>query len=74
MRYQVRVRGHLDPHWSSWLDGLSIHPDDDGTSHIRGDIRDQAALYGLVMRLRDLGVELIAVIPEDAPPAPPAVQ
>lgn len=74
MRYQFRVRGHLDPQWSIWLDGLNIHHDNDGTSALYGDIRDQAALYGLVMRLRDLGVELIAIIPEDAPSTSSEVQ
>jgi len=63
MRYLFRVRGHLDPQWSDWLDGLSIEHDGDGTSRLTGDVRDQAALHGLITRIRDLGVDLIAVNP-----------
>ncbi len=69
MRYEFRVRGHLDPQWSDWLDGLAIDHDDDGTSHIRGDVPDQAALHGVITRLRDIGAELIAVLPAVAPAA-----
>lgn len=74
MHYLFWVRGHLDPTWSDWLDGLVITHESDGTSRLRGVVRDQAALYGLITRLRDLGLELITVTPEppavDAPPDP----
>lgn len=74
MHYLFWVRSHLDPAWSDWLEGLVITHEPDGTSRLRGVVRDQAALYGLIIRLRDLGLELIAVTPEppavDAPPDP----
>jgi hypothetical protein len=63
MRYCFHIRGHLDPEWSEWLDGLMIRHDPDGTSLIEGEVPDQAALYGLITRLRDLSLELIAVTP-----------
>ncbi|NTU78583.1 MAG: hypothetical protein HGA45_04130 [Chloroflexales bacterium] len=53
-----------DPQWSDWLDGLTITHEPDGTSRLHGVVRDQAALYGLITRLRDLGLDLIAVTPE----------
>lgn len=67
MRYEFRVRGHLDQHWSDWLDGLTIGHDADGTTYLLGDVPDQAALHGVIARLRDIGAELIAVFPA-APP------
>lgn len=67
MRYLFRVRGHLDPQWSDWLDGLTIEHDTDGTSCLLGEVRDQAALHGLIVRIRDIGVDLIAVQPAAQP-------
>jgi hypothetical protein len=67
MRYLFRVRGHLDPQWSNWLDGLTIEHDVDGTSRLLGEVRDQAALHGLIVRIRDMGVDLIAVQPALCP-------
>lgn len=60
-RYQIRVRGTLDPRWSSWFDQLSISHDADGNTLLAGLLSDQAALYGLINRLRDLGLTLLAV-------------
>jgi hypothetical protein len=60
--YKIRVRGHLDAHWSAWFDGLSLSRDDDGTTTIQGPVADQAALHGLLQRVRDLGLELVSVI------------
>jgi hypothetical protein len=59
--YQIQVRGTLDPRWSGWFDQLSISHDDDGNTLIAGLVHDQAALYGLINRLRDLGLTLLAV-------------
>jgi hypothetical protein len=59
--YQIRVNGHLDPSWSAWFDGLTITHDADGATTIRGPVVDQAALYGLIGRARDLGLILLAV-------------
>jgi hypothetical protein len=61
MWYRIRIRGHLDPGWSDWFDGLTITQEDDGTTTLSGPLTDQAALYGLLSRLRDLGATLLTV-------------
>lgn len=61
--YEIRLDGHLGDHWSAWLGGLSIAHDDDGTSVLRGVVADQAALHGLLARIRDLGADLISIMP-----------
>jgi hypothetical protein len=60
-RYEIRLTGHLDARWSEWLDGMSLTHADDGTTVLVGPIADQAALHGVLTRLRDLGVTLISV-------------
>jgi hypothetical protein len=59
--YEFRVRGHLAPRWAAWLDGMSLTNESDGTTSIRGPVTDQAALHGLLQRLRDTGLPLISV-------------
>ena len=59
--YEIRLQGRLDPRWSAWLDGMDLAPDGDGTTVLRGRVVDQAALHGLLARLRDLGLPLISV-------------
>ena len=59
--YQLRVKGHLDPRWNSGFDGLLITLEDNGDALLTGAIADQAALYGLLKKLRDLGLPLLAV-------------
>lgn len=59
--YQIRVAGHLDRHWAVWFDGLAISHAPDGTTTLTGPVADQAALYGLLGRARDLGLTLLAV-------------
>jgi hypothetical protein len=61
MQYRVRIRGHLDPAWTVWFDGLTLTQKDDGTAELVGPIPDQSALYGLLARLRDLGATLLLV-------------
>ena len=65
--YEMRVQGHLDPSWSAWFDGLTITHDTDGATTLRGPVVDQAALYGLIGRARDLGLTLLGVTACDAP-------
>jgi hypothetical protein len=60
-RYEIRVIGHLDPRWSAWFDGLSLSLEDDGSTVISGPIVDQAALHGVLRRLRDIGLTLVSV-------------
>jgi hypothetical protein len=59
--YQSRIKGHLDPHWSSWFDGLAITPEDNGETLLTGPLVDQAALHGLLRKVRDLGIPLLSV-------------
>ncbi len=59
--YQFRVRGHLDDRWSDWYGGLAIHLQEDGTSLLIGPVVDQAALHGVIIRIRDLGLPLLSM-------------
>ena len=61
--YQIRVKGHLDEHWSSWLEGLSMTHLESGETLLSGPLADQAALHGVLHKLENLGVPLIAVYP-----------
>ena len=65
--YELRIGGHLDAHWSTWFDGFTLTHEDDGTSTLRGVVRDQSELHGLLARVRDLGTTLISVTPLVAP-------
>ena len=60
-QYEIRVKGHVDALWAAWFDGLSLTPKCDGTTVIHGPVADQAALHGLLRRVRDLGVPLLSV-------------
>jgi hypothetical protein len=60
-RYEIRLTGRLDAHWAAWFDGLTVSHESDGTTVIRGAIADQAALHGLLQRVRDLGLPLVSV-------------
>jgi hypothetical protein len=59
--YAIRVRGVLDPAWSTWFAGMQVHSDGPDGSVIRGPVADQAALHGLLNTLRDLGLPLLSV-------------
>lgn len=59
--YQLRIKGLLDSSWSEWLGGLEIEPLENGETVLSGPIRDQSALHGLLNKIRDLGLPLIAV-------------
>lgn len=63
--YEIRVKGHLDKSWADWLSGLEIVHDKTGDTLLIGSLPDQAALHGVLNRLRDLGVQLISVNPID---------
>jgi hypothetical protein len=73
-RYRIRIRGHLDPAWSAWFDGRTVDQADDGTTELAGPLADQAALFGLLARLRDLGATLLLVehLPDYGGPPPSA--
>lgn len=71
-RYEIRIKGHLDPRWADWFEGLTITREANGDTLLIGPVADQAALHGLLRKVRDLGIQLIAVnvaAPDD--PEPP---
>ncbi len=59
--YQIRIKGHLDPRWTKWFGGLTITLEDNGDTLLTGPVVDQAALHGLLRKVRDLGMQLISV-------------
>ena len=59
--YEIRLKGHLDTRWAAWFDGLSLTNESDGTTLIHGPVADQAALHGLLQKVRDVGLPLVSV-------------
>lgn len=59
--YQIQVKGHLDHHWSDWFEGMTIRQNEDGTTLIVGPVIDDAALHGLLKKVRDSGLRLLSV-------------
>ena len=64
--YQIRLRGHLGPQWADWFGGLAITLEANGDTLLTGPVPDQAALHGLLRKVRDLGLPLLAVTCIDA--------
>ena len=65
-RYEIRLKGHLASRWAAWFDGLSLTNESDGTTLIHGLVVDQAALHGLLQKVRDVGLPLVSVTQVDA--------
>jgi len=61
MIYQIRIKGHLGTQWTDWFEGLSITLEDNGEMLLTGPVVDQAALHGLLKKVRDLGMPLLSV-------------
>lgn len=61
MVYQIRIEGHLDHQWTNWFQGLTITLEEDGDTLLTGPVLDQAALYGLLKKVRDIGTPLVSV-------------
>ena len=66
--YRFRVKGHLNDRWSDCFGGLTVHLQEDGTTVLVGPVVDQAALHGVLIRIRDLGLPLLSVRRTVAPP------
>ncbi len=62
MVYQIRIRGHLNRQWTDWFEGLTITLEDNGTTLLSGPVVDQAALHGLLKKVRNLGMPLLSVV------------
>lgn len=69
MVYQIRIQGHLSRQWTAWFEGLTITLEDNGDTLLSGPVADQAALHGLLKKVRDLGVPLLSV--NRVEPGPP---
>ena len=59
--YELKLKGHINENWADWFDGMTFTHESDGTTILMGEIIDQAALYGLLKKIRDLGISLISV-------------
>jgi hypothetical protein len=67
--YQIRIKGHLGHQWTDWFEGLTITLEDNGDTLLTGPVIDQAALHGLLKKVRDLGMPLISVDPVKLDPS-----
>ena len=70
--YEIRIKGHLDARWAAWFGGLTITREDNGDTLLTGPVVDQAALHGLLRKVRDLGMPLISVIRAEPGQADPS--
>ena len=61
--YQIRLAGHLGPEWTDWFDGMALRLEEDGDTLLTGAVADQAALHGLLKKVRDLGMPLVSLNP-----------
>ena len=59
--FEIRIKGQLDPEWSGWFEGLTIIPENDGNTLISGPVVDQAALYSLLKRVHQIGLQLVSI-------------
>ena len=59
--YEIRIKGHLDDRWADWFEGLTFTHESDGTTLLDGPLTDQAALHGVLNKIRDLGLPIISV-------------
>jgi len=60
-KVKIHIRGQIDENWAVWFEGLEVLTREDGTTILQGEVADQSALYGLLAKLRDLGLELLSV-------------
>jgi len=73
--FQIRIKGHLDSQWTDWFEGLTVTLEEDGNTLLSGPVIDQAALHGLLKKVRDLGMTLVSVCPlENGPSDAPDIK
>jgi hypothetical protein len=72
-RYEIRLKGHLTARWAAWFDGMTLTTHRDGTTVLDGPVPDQAALHGMLTKLRDLGLPLISLTQVADPQTPPRI-
>ena len=68
-RYEIRIKGHLDDRWAAWFGGLTLTREDNGETLLTGPVVDQAALHGLLRKVRDVGMPLVSVMRVKPDPA-----
>jgi len=68
MRCHIRIKGYLDPSWQEWIEGLEIVHEEEGTSKFSGSLRDQAALHGVLAKMRGLGLSVLAIETSEVSP------
>ena len=73
-RYEIRLRGHLETRWAAWFEGMTLSHERDGSTVLSGPVVDQAALHGLLQKVRDIGLPLVSVtyvepLDPDSPPS-----
>jgi hypothetical protein len=64
--YEIRVKGQLDPRWSGWFDGMTVRHEPNGDTTLYGPVADQAALFGVLIKIHNLNLPLISVNPADS--------
>ena len=67
--HEIRIQGHLERHWTDWLEGLTFTHESDGTTTLSGPLKDQAALHGVLNKIRDLALPIVSVRRMNHPPA-----
>lgn len=60
--YQIRIKGRLGPQWTDWFEGMAITPEDNGDTLVTGPVVDQAALHGVIKKVRDLNLPLLSIV------------
>ena len=71
--YEIKIVGHLGPEWSEWFDGFSVVEESGGITLLTGRVADQSALYGILKRIRDLGLPLVSINEVSPTPIPQTI-